>query len=76
VAVAAAVHILGAIPNAGMAEMVFPAHSLMADLGKELLAMDSSGYTTLTDRPGLGLKLDPGVLAKHRVDGQGEDSGR
>jgi len=76
VAVAAAVHILGAIPNASMAETVFPAHPLMADLVKEPLAMDSSGYTTLTDRPGLGLKLDPGVLAKYRVDGQGEDSGR
>ena len=68
-AVAAAVHMLGAIPNASMAEMVFPAHALMAELVKEPLVVDSSGNITLSDRPGLGLELDPRVVAKYRVDG-------
>jgi D-galactarolactone cycloisomerase len=69
VAVAAALHMLGAIPNGSMAEMVFPAHALMADLVKEPLVVDSSGNITLSDRPGLGIELDPRVVAKYRVDG-------
>jgi L-alanine-DL-glutamate epimerase-like enolase superfamily enzyme len=69
VAVAAAVHLLGAVPNASMAEMVFPAHALMAELVKEPLAVDASGHIELSDRPGLGLELDPAVVAKYRVEG-------
>jgi L-alanine-DL-glutamate epimerase-like enolase superfamily enzyme len=69
VAVAAAVHMLGAVPNASMAEMVFPAHALMAELVKEPLMVDSRGNITLSDRPGLGLTLDPKVVAKYRVEG-------
>lgn len=69
VAVAAAVHMLGAVPNASMAEMVFPAHALMAELVKEPLVVDSQGNIALNDRPGLGLELDPKVVAKYRVEG-------
>jgi len=69
VAVAAAVHMLGAVPNASMAEMVFPAHPLMAELVTEPLVVDSTGNVTLTDRPGLGIELDPQVVAKYRVAG-------
>ncbi len=67
VAVAAALHILGAVPNASLAEMVFPAHPLMADLVKEPLTVDRSGQIELSDRPGLGLELDPKVVARYRV---------
>jgi L-alanine-DL-glutamate epimerase-like enolase superfamily enzyme len=69
VAVAAAVHLLGAIPNGSLAEMVFPAHALMAELVTEPLVVDGTGHITLSDRPGLGLELDPRVVAKCRVDG-------
>jgi len=31
--------------------------------------VDSSGNIALSDRPGLGLELDPRVVAKYRVDG-------
>jgi D-arabinonate dehydratase len=68
VAVAAAVHLLGAVANGSMAEMVFPAHPLMADLVKEPLVVDHTGHLELSDRPGLGLELDPQVLARYRVD--------
>lgn len=68
VAVAAAAHILGAVPNASMAEMVFPAHPLMADLVQEPLIVDRTGHIELTEKPGLGLELDPKVLVKYRVD--------
>ena len=69
VAVAAAAHMLGAVPNASMAEMVFPAHPLMAELVKEPLVVDSTGHIELTDRPGLGIELDPEVVTKYQVDG-------
>ncbi len=68
VAVAAAVHLLGAVRNGSMAEMVFPAHPLMADLAREPLVVDATGHIDLGERPGLGIELDPGVVAKYRVD--------
>lgn len=67
VAVAAAVHLLGAVRNGSMAETVFPAHALMNELVKEPLLMDRKGYITLTDKPGLGMELDPKVVKKYRV---------
>jgi L-alanine-DL-glutamate epimerase-like enolase superfamily enzyme len=69
VAVAAAVHLLGAVPNGSMAEMVFPAHPLMADLVKDPLLVDATGSIELNDRPGLGLELNPEIVAKYRVEG-------
>jgi D-arabinonate dehydratase len=68
VAVAAAVHLLGAVVNGSMAEMVFPAHPLMADLVREPLVVDRTGHIELTDAPGLGLELDPDVVRRYRVD--------
>ncbi len=47
--------------------MVFPAHPLMAELVKESLVVDSAGNIELTDRPGLGIELDPDVVSKYRV---------
>ncbi|HSB69868.1 MAG TPA: mandelate racemase/muconate lactonizing enzyme family protein [Candidatus Methylomirabilis sp.] len=69
VAVAAAAHILGALPNASMAEMVYPAHPLMAELVREPLVVDCTGHIELTDRPGLGIELDREVVAKYRAAG-------
>ena len=69
VAVAAGVHLLGAIPNASMAEMVFPAHPLMEELAREPLVVDRTGHIELSERPGLGVEFDPRVVAKYRVDG-------
>lgn len=67
VAVAAAVHLLGAVRNGSMAETVFPAHALMNELVKEPLLVDRKGYITLTDKPGLGMELDPKIVKKYRV---------
>lgn len=67
VAVAAAVHLLGAVRNGSMAETVFPAHALMTDLVKEPLSVNRNGDIELSDRPGLGIELDPQVLAQVRV---------
>ncbi|HEX4985963.1 MAG TPA: mandelate racemase/muconate lactonizing enzyme family protein [Burkholderiales bacterium] len=67
VAVAAAVHLLGAVRNGSMAETVFPAHALMNELVKQPLLVDNNGDITLTDAPGLGMELDPKVVKKYRV---------
>ncbi len=67
IAVAAAVHLLGAVANASMAEMVFPAHLLMADLVRDPLVVDRTGHIELSDRPGLGVELDPQVVARYRL---------
>lgn len=66
-AVAAAVHLLGAVSNGSMAEMAFPPHPLMAELVKGPLIVDHTGHIELSDRPGLGLELDPQVVAQYRV---------
>jgi L-alanine-DL-glutamate epimerase-like enolase superfamily enzyme len=68
VAVAAALHLLGAVSNGSIAEMVFPAHPLMSELAREPLLVDRTGHIELPERPGLGMELDPVVVAKYRVD--------
>ncbi len=68
VAVAAAVHLLGAVRNGSMAEMVFPAHPLMAELVREPLVVDRTGHIQLSERPGLGLELNPEVVKRYRVE--------
>ena len=68
-AVAAAVHLLAGIPNGSMAEMVFPAHPLMAELVKDPLLVDRTGHIELSERPGLGIEFDPKVVSQYRVGG-------
>jgi L-alanine-DL-glutamate epimerase-like enolase superfamily enzyme len=67
VAVGAALHILGSIPNGSLAEMVFPAHPLMADLAREPFLVDSAGHIEPGERPGLGVELAPPIVAKYRL---------
>ena len=67
VAVAAAVHLLAAVRNGSMAEMVFPAHRLMTDLVREPLLVGADGMIELSERPGLGIELDSSVLKAYRV---------
>ena len=66
-AVAAALHLLGAVRNGSMAEMVYPAHALMTELVREPFAVDSGGGIDLGERPGLGIELDPAVVERYRV---------
>ena len=67
IAVAAAVHLLGAVRNGSMAETVFPAHALMNELVKEPLLVDKNGDIILTDRPGMGMELDRKIVKKYRA---------
>jgi len=68
VAVAAGLHLLGAVRNGSMAETVFPAHELMTELVREPLTPDSaSGEIELSERPGLGIELDPETVERFRI---------
>ncbi len=68
VAVAAGLHLLGAVRNASLAETVFPAHELMTDLVREPLTLDpASGEIELSERPGLGIELDSETVKRFRV---------
>ena len=68
VAVAAGLHLLGAVRNGSMAETVFPAHELMTDLVREPLTPDpATGEIELSERPGLGIELDPKTVQRFRV---------
>jgi L-alanine-DL-glutamate epimerase-like enolase superfamily enzyme len=40
----------------------------MEALVTEPLVVDRTGHIELSDRPGLGLDLDPRIVAKYRVD--------
>jgi L-alanine-DL-glutamate epimerase-like enolase superfamily enzyme len=69
VAVAAGLHLLGAVRNGSMAETVFPAHELMTDLVREPLMLDpASGEIELSERPGLGIELDAETVERFRAD--------
>jgi len=68
VVVAASLHYLAAIPNATLAETVHPAHPLMGDLIDHVLDINKEGNVVLSDKPGLGIELNPKVIEKYRVD--------
>ncbi|MBA4740608.1 MAG: mandelate racemase/muconate lactonizing enzyme family protein [Burkholderiales bacterium] len=69
VAVAAGLHLLGAIKNGSMAETVFPAHPLMTQLVKAPLAIDEdTGDITLSEAPGLGIELNLDVVDRYRTN--------
>jgi L-alanine-DL-glutamate epimerase-like enolase superfamily enzyme len=69
VAVAAGLHLLGAVRNGSMAETVFPAHELMTNLVRDPLTLDSaSGEIELSERPGLGIELDPETVERFRTN--------
>ncbi|MGD2140593.1 MAG: mandelate racemase/muconate lactonizing enzyme family protein [Burkholderiales bacterium] len=68
VAVAAGLHLLGAVRNGSMAETVFPAHELMTQLVKEPLSLDpATGEIELSERPGLGIELNQDTVERFRV---------
>ena len=68
IAVAASVHLMGAIPNASMAEVSMRPQPLRNELVKEPMTVDSTGHIELTDRPGLGMELIPSAVKKYRAD--------
>ncbi|MEJ6649220.1 MAG: mandelate racemase/muconate lactonizing enzyme family protein [Burkholderiales bacterium] len=68
VAVAAGLHLLGAIRNGSMAETVFPAHPLMTDLVTDPLSIErDSGDIILSEKPGLGIDLNLDVVEQYRI---------
>lgn len=67
IAVAAALHYLAAIPNATIAETVYPYHPLMGDLVDHVLDVNKDGNIVLSDKPGLGIELNKKVIEKYQI---------
>jgi L-alanine-DL-glutamate epimerase-like enolase superfamily enzyme len=67
VAVAASVHLLGALPNASMAEASMRPQPFRNELVKQPIVVEN-GCIELPERPGLGIELDYRAVEKYRAD--------
>jgi D-galactarolactone cycloisomerase len=63
----AAMHLLASIPNGLILEFDQNPNALRQDLLKEPITTDGHGFVALSDRPGLGVELDPAAVEKYRV---------
>jgi L-alanine-DL-glutamate epimerase-like enolase superfamily enzyme len=68
VAQLASLHLAAAVPNLWKTEVMFISNPL-AELFTEPLPGPVNGSVTLPERPGLGLDLDPAVIARYRLPG-------
>jgi D-arabinonate dehydratase len=67
VLLAASLHFAGSIPNALALEFDQNPNGLRDELLKEPFAIDHDGMIRLSERPGLGIELDPTAIARYRV---------
>jgi L-alanine-DL-glutamate epimerase-like enolase superfamily enzyme len=63
----ASMHLLASIPNGLILEFDQNPHALREHLLKEPIRVDSDGYVTLPERPGLGVELDPVAIERYRA---------
>jgi len=63
----AAMHLLASIPNGLILEFDQNPNALRQELLKEPISTDGHGFVKLSDRPGLGVELDPATVEKYRV---------
>jgi L-alanine-DL-glutamate epimerase-like enolase superfamily enzyme len=68
VLVAASTHFAAAIPNGFMIEYTVSTSPLARDLVSREIEFKDGYVTVPTDRPGLGIEVDEGVLARYTVD--------
>ncbi len=67
VLLAASLHFAAATPNALLLEFDQNPNGLRDELLKEPIAIDNDGMIRLSDRPGLGIELDPAAVARYRT---------
>ena len=67
VLLAASLHFLCAIPNAGLLEMDQNPNALRQKLAGDPPAVDRDGFVAVSERPGLGVELDEDVVQAHLV---------
>jgi L-alanine-DL-glutamate epimerase-like enolase superfamily enzyme len=63
----ASLHFAAAIPNGILLEWDQNPNALRDELLKEPLRLESDGTVRPTERPGLGIELDPGVVERYRI---------
>jgi D-arabinonate dehydratase len=64
---AAALHFAAAVPNALVLEWDQNPNAIRDELLKEPLKLESDGTIKVSERPGLGLELDPAAIERYRV---------
>jgi L-alanine-DL-glutamate epimerase-like enolase superfamily enzyme len=76
VASIANLHLIAALPNAGLLEFDQNPNPLRSELFEEPLAIDADGMVALPDRPGLGVTLNQKTVERYRIDRHRPASGR
>lgn len=66
VASIANMHLIAALPNAGLLEFDQNPNPLRSELFEEPLTVDQTGQIRLPDKPGLGVRLNEDTLSKYR----------
>jgi L-alanine-DL-glutamate epimerase-like enolase superfamily enzyme len=64
---AASLHFAASIPNALVLEFDQNPNGLRDELLKEPIGIDRDGMIRLTERPGLGIELDPAAVDRYRT---------
>jgi L-alanine-DL-glutamate epimerase-like enolase superfamily enzyme len=67
VAAIANMHLIAALPNAGLLEFDQNPNPLRSDLLEDPIAIQPDGTVRLPDRPGLGITLNPATIDRYRV---------
>jgi D-arabinonate dehydratase len=67
VTLAASLHLAASIPNALVIEFDQNPNGLRDELLKEPIAIDRDGMIRLSERPGLGIELDPAAVERYRT---------
>jgi L-alanine-DL-glutamate epimerase-like enolase superfamily enzyme len=67
VASIANMHLIAALPNAGLLEFDQNPNPLRSDLFEDPITVSSNGRVTLPDGPGLGVRLNQDTIDKYRI---------
>jgi D-galactarolactone cycloisomerase len=67
VTLAASLHLAASLPNALVIEFDQNPNGLRSELLKEPIAIDRDGMIRLSERPGLGIEIDPAAVDRYRT---------
>ena len=60
-------HLIAALPNGGLLECDQNPNPLRTELFEEPIEADRNGQVHLSDRPGLGVTLNPATIDRYRI---------
>jgi L-alanine-DL-glutamate epimerase-like enolase superfamily enzyme len=71
VALVANMHFIASLPNGGLVEFDQNVNPLRSDLFEEPIDIQGDGSIAMSDRPGLGVRLNERTVERYRVERQG-----